>query len=130
MEASKTYSNLCVTLCHLFRSAELITLNCQQVGKFHLACAYMKMIGKKMDGSGFANILLELNLKGSGELSGKHYEQAMNYHKQLLEVLKYYYFSNIFGIFLKTSHCLACQIKQSKRLTTTWNFLVIICLRH
>jgi len=45
----------------------------------------MKMIGKRMDGSGFANILLELNLKGSGSLngvlSGKHYEQAMNYHK-------------------------------------------------
>lgn len=52
----------------------------------------MKMIGKKMDGSGFADILLELNLKGSGSLngvlSGKHYEQAMNYHKQLLESLE------------------------------------------
>ena len=56
----------------------------------------MKMIGKKMDGSGFADILLELNLKGSGsmsgELSGKHYEQAMNYHKQLLESLEWLLF--------------------------------------
>ena len=56
----------------------------------------MKMIGKKMDGSGFADILLELNLKGSGSLngvlSGKHYEQAMNYHKQLLESLEWLLF--------------------------------------
>lgn len=62
------------------------------IGTFHLACAYMKMIGKKMAGSGLADILLEAGLISggsiSGVLSGKHYERALHCHKVMLETLE------------------------------------------
>ncbi|XP_046346792.1 uncharacterized protein LOC124127441 [Haliotis rufescens] len=62
------------------------------IGTFHLVCAYMKMIGKKMNGSGLSDILLESGLIASGSitgvLSGKHYERAMHCHKVLLECLE------------------------------------------
>lgn len=62
------------------------------VGTFHLVCAYLKMIGKKMAGSGLADVLLEAGLIGSGSvngvLNGKHYERAMHCHKILLESLE------------------------------------------
>ena len=40
------------------------------IGTFHLACAYLKMIGKKMAGSGLSDILLEAGLIGSGSQYG------------------------------------------------------------
>ena len=62
------------------------------VGTFHLVCAYFKMVGKKMAGSGLYDVLLEAGLIGSGSvhgvLSGKHYERAMHCHKILLESLE------------------------------------------
>ena len=62
------------------------------IGTFHLASAYMKMLGKKMVGSGLSDIFLEANMIGSGSLqgviSGKHYERAMHCHKTLLEALE------------------------------------------
>ena len=62
------------------------------VGTFHLVCAYFKMVGKKMAGSGLSDVLLEAGLIGSGSvhgvLSGKHYERAMHCHKILLESLE------------------------------------------
>ena len=62
------------------------------IGTFHLICAYMKMIGKKMNGSGLSDILLEAGLIVSGSiegvLSGKHYDRAMNCHKVMLECLE------------------------------------------
>ena len=62
------------------------------VGTFHLVCAYFKMVGKKMAGSGLSDVLLEAGLIGSGSvhgvLSGKHYERAMHFHKILLESLE------------------------------------------
>ena len=62
------------------------------VGTFHLVCAYLKMVGKKMAGSGLSDVLLEAGLIGSGSvhrvLSGKHYERAMHCHKILLESLE------------------------------------------
>ena len=62
------------------------------IGTFHLACAFMKMIGKKMDGSGLSDVLLEAGLIGSGSLqgvlSGKHYERAVHCHKVLAEALE------------------------------------------
>ena len=52
------------------------------VGAFHLVCAYFKMVGKKMAGSGLFDVLLEAGLVGSdsvhGVLIGKHYERAIN----------------------------------------------------
>ena len=45
------------------------------IGTFHLAMGYYHMIGKKMEGSGFTDVLLEANLASSlsvnGVLSGK-----------------------------------------------------------
>jgi len=62
------------------------------IGTFHLTCAFMRMLGKKMDGSGFSDILLEAGLIGTGSiqgvLSGKHYERALHCHKVLAEALK------------------------------------------
>ena len=62
------------------------------VGTFHLVCAYFKMVGKKMAGSGLSDVLLEAGLIGSGSvhgvLSGKHYERAMHCHKILQESLE------------------------------------------
>ena len=61
------------------------------VGRFHLVCAYFKMVGK-MAGSGLSDVLLEAGLIGSGSvhgvLSGKHYERAMHCHKIVLESLE------------------------------------------
>lgn len=62
------------------------------IGTFHLVCAYMKMIGKKMVGSGLEDVLLEAGLISggslSGVLSGKHYSRALHCHKVLLEALE------------------------------------------
>ena len=62
------------------------------IGTFHVVCAYMKMLAKKMKGSGFSDILIESGLMTSGSmvsvLSGKGYSRAMNCHKSLLEGLE------------------------------------------
>ena len=62
------------------------------IGTFHVICAYFKMIGKKMNGSGFSDVLLEAGLISSGSLqgvlSGKHYTRAMHCHKVMLESLE------------------------------------------
>ena len=59
------------------------------IGTFHVVCAYFKMIGKKMVGTGLSDILLEAGLIGSGSvtgvMTGKHYSRAMHCHKILLE---------------------------------------------
>ena len=61
------------------------------IGTFHLAMGYYHMIGKKMEGSGFADVLLETNLVSSGSihgvLTGKNYSRATHCHKTLLEAL-------------------------------------------
>ena len=62
------------------------------IGTFHIVCAYMKMMAKKMKGSGFSDILIESGLMTSGSmvsvLSGKGYSRAMNCHKSLVEGLE------------------------------------------
>ena len=62
------------------------------IGTFHLVCAYLKMIGKKMDGSGLSDVLLEAGLITSGSLkgveSGKQYDRALHCHKSMLECLE------------------------------------------
>ena len=62
------------------------------LGTFHLICAYYKMVGKKMAGSGLSDILLEAGLITSGSvdgvIKGKHYDRAMHCHKVLLEALE------------------------------------------
>lgn len=62
------------------------------IGSFHAASAYLKMIGKKMDGSGLSDILLEAGLITSGSLTAvlarKQYNRAMICHKTTLEALE------------------------------------------
>ena len=62
------------------------------IGTFHLTCVYFRVIGKKMDGSGLSDILLEAGIVGSGTvygvLSGKNYSRAMVCHKIVLEALE------------------------------------------
>ena len=61
------------------------------IGTFHLVCACMKMIGKRVNGSGLSDILLEAELMSScslqGVLSGKHYDRALHCLKILVECL-------------------------------------------
>ena len=62
------------------------------IGTFHLTCAYLRMVGKKMAGSGIDDVFLEANLVGSGSLSGilngKNYARSMHCHKVLVESLE------------------------------------------
>jgi hypothetical protein len=59
------------------------------IGTFHAVFAYFKMNGKKMEGTGLSDILLEACLIGSGSvtgvMTGKHYCRAMHCQKILLE---------------------------------------------
>ena len=62
------------------------------IGTFHVVCGYLKMIGKKMEGTGFSDIMLESGLMSSGSMygvvSGKSYSRAMNCHKVMVESLE------------------------------------------
>ena len=62
------------------------------IGTFHLICAYFRILGKKINGSGLSDVFLEAGLIGSGSihgvLSGKHYDRALNCHKTMLESLE------------------------------------------
>lgn len=62
------------------------------IGSFHLVCAYFRMMGKKLDGSGFSDILLEAGLTTSGSvqgiISGKHYDRALFCHRTMMECLE------------------------------------------
>ncbi|KAG1662667.1 Multidrug resistance-associated protein 4 [Nymphon striatum] len=70
------------------------------IGSFHLVCAYLKMVGKKMSGSGFSEIMLESGLMSSGSLkgvtTGKNYSRAIHCHKTMVEALE--------QLLLKTYH--------------------------
>ena len=62
------------------------------VGTFHLVSAYSKMIGKKMNGSGLPEILLEAGLMSSGSMdgvmSGKNYDRSMYCHKTVVDAIE------------------------------------------
>ena len=61
------------------------------MGTFHVVCAYFKMIGKKMDGSGLSEILHEAGFVSSGSvkavLSGTNYDRALHCQKVTVEAL-------------------------------------------
>ena len=61
------------------------------VGTFHPEMGYLKMLGKKMEGSGFSDVLLEANLASSGSISGglagENYSRAVNCHKTVAKFL-------------------------------------------
>lgn len=62
------------------------------IGSFHVICAYLKMIGKKMQGTGLGDVFLEAGLITSGSLDsvlkGKQYTRAMTCHKATMEALE------------------------------------------
>ena len=62
------------------------------IGSFHVICAYLKMLGKKMKGTGLDDIFVEAGLITPGSLqgviSGKNYSRAMTCHKTMLEALE------------------------------------------
>ena len=62
------------------------------IGTFHLVCAYLKMIGKKMAGTGFDDIFTEAGLitcgSFKGVMSGKNYGRSIHCHRIVLEVLE------------------------------------------
>ena len=76
----------------LWKSPETYKDHIVMIASFHTVWAYLKMVGKKMDGSGFSKILLEAGLMSSGSLqgviSGKNYSRAMKCHKALAEDLE------------------------------------------
>ena len=61
------------------------------IGTFHLNMAYLKMIGKKMEGSGLSDILVECNLISPGSIqgvvTGKHFNRSTYCHKVMYESL-------------------------------------------
>ena len=63
-----------------------------RLGVFHTTCAYLSVIGKRMQSSGFEDILIQSGICASGSIekvmSGKHYNRAMHVHKCMLEALE------------------------------------------
>ncbi len=76
----------------IWKNSERYKQHIIMIGSFHATCAYHKMIGKKMDGTGLADVMTEAGLISSGSLrgvlEGKQYSRAMVCHKTMLEALE------------------------------------------
>ena len=63
-----------------------------QIGAFHTICAYFNVLGKKMKGSGFAEVVLESGICSIGSINGvmkgKHYNRALRVHLAVCEALE------------------------------------------
>ena len=63
-----------------------------RMGSFHLTCAFMGALGKKMRCSGLEEVLIESGICASGSieqvLTGKHYNRALRVHKVVYEALE------------------------------------------
>ena len=81
----KAYPIICK--CPNFYSDRIV-----MIGSFHLCCAYLKMISKKMKGYGFTDILIESGLMSVGSMkgvvSGKKYIRSINCHKIMTEAIE------------------------------------------
>ena len=62
------------------------------MSSFHLTCAFMGALGKKMRCSGLEEVLIESGICASGSieqvLTGKHYNRALRVHKVVYEALE------------------------------------------
>ena len=62
------------------------------MSSFHLTCAFMGALGKKMRCSGFEEVLIESGICASGlieqVLTGKHYNHALRAHKVVYKALE------------------------------------------
>ena len=76
----------------IWKSPDFYSDHIVMIGSFHLCCAYLKMIGKKMKGSGFTDILIESGLMSVGSMkgvvSGKNYNRSINCHKVMAEAIE------------------------------------------
>ena len=63
-----------------------------RMGVFHTTCSLLGVLGKRMTGSGFADLIIEADVCASGSLtkvmSGKHYNRAIRVHRLMLEALE------------------------------------------
>ena len=63
-----------------------------RMSSFHLTCAFMGALGKKMRCSGLEEVLIESGICASGSieqvLTGKHYNRALLVHKVVYEALE------------------------------------------
>ena len=63
-----------------------------RMGSFHLTCAFMGALGKKMRCSALEEVLIESGICASGSieqvLTGKHYNRALRVHKVVYEALE------------------------------------------
>ena len=62
------------------------------IGSFHLICACLKMVSKKMNESGLADVLLEVGVISVGFINGvisdKNFSHAINCHKVMAKSMK------------------------------------------
>ena len=62
------------------------------MSSFHLTCAFIGALGKKMRCSGFEEVLIESGICASGlieqVLTGKHYNHALRAHKVFYKALE------------------------------------------
>ena len=76
----------------IWKSSDFYDDHIVMIGSFHLICAYLKMIGKKMNESGLADVLLEVGVISvgfiNGAISGKSYSRAINCHKVMVKSLE------------------------------------------
>ena len=72
------------------------------IGSFHLICEYLKMIGKKINESGLADVLLEAGFVSVGFVSGviscKNYSHAINCTKSRLKARKDCFLTDIWKL--------------------------------
>ena len=54
----------------IWKSPDFYSDHIVMIESFHLCCAYLKMFGKKMKGSGFTDILFESGLMSVGSMKG------------------------------------------------------------
>ena len=76
----------------IWKNPEFYDDHIVMIGSFHLICAYLKMIGKKMNESGLVDVLLEAGVMSVGSMNGvmsaKNYSCAINCHKVMAESLE------------------------------------------
>ena len=73
----------------IWKNPEFYDDHIVMIGSFHLICAYLKMIGKKINESGLADVLLEAGVISvgsmNGVMSGKNCSCAINCTKSWLK---------------------------------------------
>ena len=73
----------------IWKNPEFYDDHIVMIGSFHLICAHLKMIGKKMNESGLADVLLEAGVISvgsmNGVMSGKNCSCAINCTKLWLK---------------------------------------------